>query len=274
MRARLIITAALAATLAGCGTSEPKGQVVATVDGSEITTSELQAEIGGRTGPDAATNKAIQQQALQSIVNRRILAGYARDQKIDKTPVGEIIRHKAVDLSLIGMLQDKLAANVPKPSREEAEGYVRDHPASFSERRLYVLDQVIAPNVPPAIVKAMEPMTAMEPIIALLDANKLRHNASVGVIDSLAIPAEAAQKLAALKTGEVFLTPENGILRISRIRDSLVQPVAGDDAINIALQSLQNERAQAQVSQQIEALIKSGQSKVKLNSSYSLPPAK
>ncbi len=276
MLTRVVVSIMALMALAACGRGDaPKGQVVATVDGKEITTTELQAEIGGMSGTNAAENKVIQQQALQSIINRRILADAARNQKLEQTPQGVIARHKAVDLALIDLLQAKLRAGVPKPSREEADQFVNDHPAVFAGRKLFIVDQVIAANVPPALLKAMEPMTTMEPIVALLDANKIKHYSTVGVVDTISIDPEAAGKLAALKPGEVFLSPGGNILRISKVRDTVDQPVTGDDAINIAIQTIGTQREQAQVSQQIGGLLKAGQSKVQLNKDFSLPkPAK
>src|SRR4029079_16187186 len=67
--------------------SEPTGQVVATVNGQEITLRELNAELGAAPPPiDPKAAKAAEQAALRSIIGRKVLAGAAREQGLDKTP--------------------------------------------------------------------------------------------------------------------------------------------------------------------------------------------
>ena len=66
--------------LAGCGDKTDgageleKGQVVATVNGKDVTIHELNAELQGVALPSGEKRKQIETAALQQIVNRRILA--------------------------------------------------------------------------------------------------------------------------------------------------------------------------------------------------------
>jgi len=275
MRFRVAIGAVALVALAGCGgkDAKPTGQVVATVDGTEITAAELRAEMGNIEGATPQQAKQIQEQALLSIVNRKIAVGAARAQKLDKTPQAEIARHRAVDLALIDLLQAKLRSAVPAASADEAQSFISDHPQNFSGRKLYIVDQVIAQGTPPAVIRQMAPLNTLEEIVALLDSNKVAHNATVGTVDSLSIAPEAAAKLASLKPGEVFVTPgPGGLVRISRIRETVSQPLAGPEAIKVAQGMIQQQRTQTQVGQQLEAILKAGRAKVKLNGNYSLPP--
>src|SRR5688500_6823890 len=74
-------------TLAACDRGkEPSGQVVATVDGQEVTIRELRAELGNLSFATPAERKAGEQAALQAIVNRKLLAKASEDQKLDKSP--------------------------------------------------------------------------------------------------------------------------------------------------------------------------------------------
>ena len=77
----LVVVAAVSAGLAlsGCdqvkklvGGGKPTGQVVATVDGEEITSLQLRAELGNFSSRDPNIMKAAQQQALQRIILRRL----------------------------------------------------------------------------------------------------------------------------------------------------------------------------------------------------------
>src|SRR5580704_8901481 len=50
----------------------PTGQVVATVNGEEITARDLQAEMGGATYPDVATRKRAQEAAIGDIIEVKV----------------------------------------------------------------------------------------------------------------------------------------------------------------------------------------------------------
>src|SRR5579875_1248809 len=108
--------------LGGCGgkkgaESLDKGQVVATVDGKDITTGELNAELMGVNVPQGERGKAIQQAALQQIVNRTILADLARDRGLDKTPMYLLQVRRGEDSLLVQMLQRQLASQIKPPTR-------------------------------------------------------------------------------------------------------------------------------------------------------------
>ncbi|MGJ3628666.1 hypothetical protein AB5I41_20330 [Sphingomonas sp. MMS24-JH45] len=94
------------------GTRAPEGQVAATVDGKEVTMSEVRAELGPLAGdPQAA---ARQPDALRTVVNRKLLADAAVARGLDKTPEGAMLLQKAHELALIQLLQDAVVRGVPK----------------------------------------------------------------------------------------------------------------------------------------------------------------
>lgn len=74
------------ALLAACGAKEPTGQVVATLDGKEITALELRNELGGYQAPDAPSRKRAEQAALDAILSRKAVAEAARKAGVEKTP--------------------------------------------------------------------------------------------------------------------------------------------------------------------------------------------
>ena len=73
--------------LSGCGMiggdKAPKGQVVATVNGEEITVTELNRELAGAAPANPAERKAAEQAALESIITRKLVAQASKDQNLD-----------------------------------------------------------------------------------------------------------------------------------------------------------------------------------------------
>ena len=263
--------------LAACGKgggsgAAPTGQVAATVDGKEITTSEVRLELGPLAADPQASSRA-QPAALQSIINRKILADPAVTRGLDKTPTAAIALQKARDLTLIQMLEENIRSTLPKVSNDEAAAYVRDNPQAFAQRQLISVDQVIVGAVQPDIVKQMGPLKTMDEIIALLDKNKIQYRRSAAVIDPLTIPSDAAKQIANLKLDDVFVLPNGNAVMVARIRERQPQPITGDQANQIASQILSTQRTQNMVREQFGKIIKDAQSKVKINEQFQTKPA-
>lgn len=279
MRVQFVAMAATLALLGGCGSKDggeaPKGQVVATVAGKEITASQLRLEMGDAPR-DPAAAAAAQQAALQSLISRALLADAARERKLDQSPMAAMAKERAEELALVQLLQMSLASGVPKVSDEEVTNFITDHPTSFSQRKLISVDQLVVPQVPMALVRQMEPLKTMAEISSLLDANKVQYVRSASVLDTLSVNPEAAAKISALGTDEVFISPAGGGgISVSRITGSRTEPLAGPEAERAARIMLSQQRSGKQVQESIQQILKAGQSKVKINDQYKpKPPAK
>lgn len=267
-----VILFAAALATSGCDrakTVTPTGQVVATVDGQEITLEDLHAEtgtLGANIG--AGARKAIEQAALQQIISRTLIANYAKDQKLDATPVAAIIKRRAEQEALVAMVQQKLTAEVPAPSAEEAEIFIRDHPSSFSQRHVFVVDQITATDVPEPVRKALDNYTTLAEVQDAYARAGVKYNQTVGTIDALTIDADAAEKLASLPVGAVFISPEGNIMRVNHIREVVTAPVTGADATRIARETLQAQRATTLTQRQIASIVGGGMAKVRYNETY------
>ena len=153
MKRAILLTLPAFALLAACGSHDaPTGQVVATVDGTEITQSELNAELNGARATTATGQRELQQAALAAIVNRILLANAAADQKLADTPAGAIAAHRAEQLAKIELLEGHIRGGVPRVSPEEANQFIADNPDLFNNRQIFLVEQIIVPNPPPSLI--------------------------------------------------------------------------------------------------------------------------
>lgn len=268
VHAALII---LTMPLAGCfgkDKAAPTGQVVATIDGEEITAAELKMELGGVSSTDPATMRRLKTMALQNIVNRHILTAEAKKRGLDGTPTAEMVKQKATQLALVDLLQQKMRTAVPLPSKEEAQQFVSEHPASFSERRIFLVDQIVLGAAPSDILAALEPIDTMEGVQALLSKRGVSYSKAVGVIDALSIDADAAEKIVALPAGAVFINRDGGPIRVNRIREVQTEPIASAASIQIAQEKLASLRTGAQLKAEVDTILKAGMDKVRYNAAY------
>lgn len=270
----------LGLALASCGKGEnkeaPKGQVVATVDGQEITTSALRMEMQD-TPSDPNVAAAAQNAALQGLITRKLLVAEAKKRELDKSPLAAMFRERAEELALVQLLQMNIASGVPKVSDDEVKDFVSSHPATFSQRRLIAVDQLLVPKVDAKLIKQMEPLKTMPEIETLLNTNKVQFVRSAAVLDTLNLNPEVAAKVSSMGTDEVFAVPNGAGVQVARITSTRVEPLAGAEAERLARLMLMQQRGATQVRQALEQIVKSGQSKVNINADYkpkkTAPPA-
>lgn len=274
MKARYAILT-LGFLISACGNDSggeaPTGQVVATVDGQEITASELKLELGNAPSEGAA-GAAAQQAALKNLVARRLLVAAAKERKLDTTPLAAMLKKRAEDAALVQLLQQSIAANVPKVSDEEVSDFIAAHPATFAQRKLISVDQLIVPQIDPKLVKQMAPLNTLAEVEALLNTAKVKFVRSASVLDSLNINPEMGDKITKLNTGEVFITPAGSGAQVAQIVASRTEPLAGAEAQQVARALLTRQRTSSQVNEAMQQIVKDGQAKVKVNSSYEAKP--
>lgn len=269
-RIALVLALALTSTaLAGCGkkAEEPKGQVVATVDGHEITSSELKLEMGN-TPADPAMAAAAQQGALNSLINRQLFVDEAKRRGLDKSPMAAMVRNRAEQLALVQLLQMSIASSAPKVSDEEATDFVKAHPTSFQDRRLISVDQLVVPKITPALIKDMEPINTMDGIVALLNKNGVQYVQSAAVLDTINMNQATVDKITGLGVNGVFVTPNGAGASVSKITAMRSAPLTGDEAKLAARLMLAQQRGASQVNQALSEIVKNGQSKVQINPQY------
>jgi len=263
--------------LAGCQKffgqeKAPTGQVVATVNGKEVTLRELQAELGGASFADARQQKIAQERALEMIVARRLLADAARAQGLDKTPDFALAEQRAVDSLLAQALQVKVATSVPAPSPEEVSRYITDHPASFSNRTVYEIDQIRFPRPnDPSVLNGLKPLTTLPDIASYLAAHHLPYQQGGGELDALQLDPAAAETIAK-KPNEVFVIPIGNLILAGQIKGAKVTPVPTDQATKIATAILTRQHRQEAAQLEIASVLRAGVKNVRYNPAYQ-PPA-
>ena len=275
---RRMLSSAIAVTFAltGCRNSEsgavPQGQVVATVDGKEITVAELNQELG-RTGASSSATPDQQQKALQRLIVRRLLVSEADKRGLDKLPKTSIMMTQAQEMAKVQELAASLGKDIPKVSDNEAGDYVRANPANFSQRKLVFLDQLVATQVPAGFEKQLEPLhTLAEAGAAMKRANIVYHEVG-SVIDTAGLAPKQASQVAAVGQNDIFFDRNGPALQVSAIISERVVPLEGNEAIIVARNILTQQRSSGLVQSQLAEIVKNAQKRIMLNPAYSGKPA-
>lgn len=261
--------------VAGCHpktAKAPSGQVVATVNGREITQRELQVEMAGRTADSPAAQKAEQQAALDNIVRRLILSNAAVAAGLDKEPNFSILDERARQLLLIQLMESRVAANVPAPTNEEVTQFIEANPNIFAERKLLDVDQIRTPSPrDPKIVKDMQPLKTLDEIAAYLTQHRMFFQRGTNVMDTVGQDPKLVNAVMALPPHEVFVVSSGGEIRINQIRESRVQPFTGPDAVRYASALLRQQHIREAVAKKVNRLVADGRKSVVINKAFISP---
>lgn len=258
--------------LTSCGGGEPKGQVVAKVGKDEITVMDLQAALGNYKAPDAKTRKVAEQQALNAIVQRKILAQSAHKQKLDKTPEFARLQEQMNETLLVRTWQEQLVKAVPAPSAEDAQKFVDQHPDLYSARKRFAVD-ALRFNMPndPTLGKALEPLHSLDEVRTLLAERRIPYANGQTEIDALAVDPRFVEQLVKIKSDDIFAVPQNGVVLVGHVGAVRVDPVSNSEALRHATAYLRQNRIQEAVSRRFSGVLAAGVKDVKYAKAYEPP---
>ena len=279
LRARFgyVAVAALCVALSGCGKKEPTGQVVAVLDKTEITATDLTNEMRGFTPPNAQVRKQAEAAALDQILARMALAAAAKKAKIDKTPGYAQQEQRVIDALLVQSWQESIAKAVPAPSKIEVDRYIAANPDVYGQHKIFVVDQVRIPrNVNPAILQQLAAVKSLPAVTAYLTQNGIEYRQSREKLDALALNPEIVKQILKVPEDDVFVFPVGQILAFNDIVETQVEPVPDQLAARHATQLLKNQRTQEAIQRQFQGVMAQARTKVKYAKAYEppKPPAK
>ena len=242
----------LLAGLSACG-REATGQVAAVVNDEEITLQEINAEIASLQIPDSADKKAVQQQALQRIVERRLLAQEAVADGLNSGQEYLIREQQLRDNLLVQLLGERVERTTNPPQPAELDRYIADNPSMFQDRKIYAVDRIQFPA--PTDLNSLKPLENDHSIAAVatrLNGMGIKFRRDQGEIDSAAIGPDRLKQLLALPAGEPFVAPENGVVTIGVLTGERTAPLTGEEARALALRALQSQKVNNSVRQRLE----------------------
>lgn len=264
IRTPLILTSALALALAACGDKEaalPDGQVVATVDGKDVTIHEMNAELGTIRAGEGAPRKFLEQVALARVIERKMLANEARTLKLDARPEYLLSRARAEEGLLVQALQANIQGQVPATTREAAQKYIEENPLVFSDRKIFSIDQIqfLRPanlaQLPLARAKTMEEVERI-----LVDAN-IEYRRAPQQVDTLTINPKLTAEITRISTSPnpepfMFIDQPQGavgpVVFINNVTSNKSQPFVGERAITYAQAVLQQQAVQKRLTSELE----------------------
>lgn len=138
--ATALVLGALASLTAACGSPEPTGQVLASVDGDAVTLAEINREFDLRGMSDGAEGRELANNAVEQVIDRKLLAEAARERDLDRDAKFHFAMRRAEEELLVDMLRDRIADELPAPTPAEIDRFIAENPHFFGERRIVTLE--------------------------------------------------------------------------------------------------------------------------------------
>ena len=253
-RAALIVALAAATALGACNKSKtPEGQIVAVVDGDDVTRRDVQAELVAAKVPASVDMKAIQPLVVDQIVNRKLLVAEADKEKLDKSPEYLAAEQRAREVVLAEMLVQRWASRLTPPSADQVRTFITDNPQMFGDRKIIAVDQLrtAKAGLDPA---ALKPLNSNDQIAAYLTAQKHPFQRGQSTIDTLTVAKDAIAKIDALAPGMPFVVSEGGAVLIDAVLDRKAAPVPEAQWQALAGQALAKQSGDTLLRDQLKSL--------------------
>lgn len=234
------VTCALA--LSACD-KKPEGQIVAVVNGEEVSLSELNQETRGANIPEGADRKLIQRGMLQRVIDRRLLAQAAKEQGIDRDPEYIAMQRLASENLLIQMYSRKAASGIKVPDAAALDKFMAENPAMFAQRTQLQLDQIVF-DMPksPEVLKQFQQDKTLAAVAATATRLGLKVESGKGGLDTATVPPAVLKQIQALPPGEPFIVPNGKKVVVSVITGSRPVAVPPEQMRPVAVEAMRNQQ--------------------------------
>lgn len=225
----------------------PKGQVIASVNGEEITVHQLGAEMARLTIPQA-NRKDIERRVLQALIERTIFQQKASDAGVDRVPavLMNLLRSRSAILSQAYIT--RRMAEIEPITRQEAEEFVSKNPHMFENREYFVFDNIrtLTADIQPEMRDELEVFGTLDKIEARLRQLGIEHRRQPRTAYSESTPLDMLNRMDELeREDKVFFMVGGAVTYISKLQNRRPAVLTGEAALSAAkifLRSRENKQ--------------------------------
>lgn len=249
--------------LSGCSDRDKNtSKILVRVNGGEITAHQLDAELasagtaqdGGGTA--AAVGPTARKQALEALIDRKILLGEAERNKVDRDPkvVQTIERYKTQ--TIVQAYLESEAGTTVRPSKEDIDNYFRSHPELFAHRKVLDISQlsIASQDFSQSLKAVMDAGTSLSQVEAWLTAHKIAYVKNAVSYTNADLPAEVFSKLQNLGGNHLFVLKDGERDLLCALTDLVDSPIPASQAASQIERFLLNKKMQEVAATEIARL--------------------
>jgi EpsD family peptidyl-prolyl cis-trans isomerase len=252
-----------AVVLTSCGkkdsTTKKKSdsQVVAIVNGDEITIHQVNNQMAQMGQMDKNQAKLAAKQVLAGLVEQQLLKQQALDAKLDIDPRVQQAIEASKDQFLAQAYLEQLMQKASKPSSTDIDTFYKAHPELFENRRIFRLQELVVDVSKDKSAEAetrLKTLKDINQIVKWIKDNNYVFTVNSNVKAAEQLPTDLLTKLQVLKDGEVLQVPTGNTLNIVQIAASQIVPITRTKATPIIEQYFLNQNRTSLAKKEMIAL--------------------
>lgn len=258
-----LLLVALTFALGACGEkgggAKSGTQVVARVNGEELSVHQLNFQMSQLAQVSEAQAKAASMQALERLVDRQLLLQKSVEAKLDRDPrVLQALDNSRREILAQAYIEHQMAG-ASKPSEREMKDFFTKNPELFEKRRIYRLQElaVMAGKDKLAEIEAgMKTVSNITEIARWLKQKDYKYSVSMNMRTAEQLPLELLPRLSRMKDGEIMVIASQNSVNIVVMAGSQEQPLTLEKATPQIEQYFLGKRKSEIAKQQMEMLRK------------------
>lgn len=237
-----LFTIAALSLVSGCGGEEDNkapSQVVARVNGKEITVHQLNFLLQRQKDPD----NALKQKALDSLIDQEILVQKAEEMKLDRDPSIVQVVEQAKREILARAALDRMTSKSAESTAQELADFYSKNPHLFAERKIYQLDNFAIEKsaLSDELKAALDKVKTADETAGVLQARGIKFGRQEGKRPAEQLPPALLEKMANMAAGDIMIVPEKDQILLIQLRATQPAPVELDKASPIIKQIIANK---------------------------------
>jgi peptidyl-prolyl cis-trans isomerase C len=243
-----VLVLGMAASLSACGEKKAEGQVLAVVNGTEVTQRDVAAEPAVQNLPAGQDADAMIKNVLGGVVDRQLAVEAAKELDLDETPEYIAEKQRADAVLLSQKLFERWTAGMSAPTDAEIADFKKKNPQIFGDRKILLLERMVAP-IQGYDPKDLGPLNTMDEIAAYFQGKNIKFERGRTQVDSAKLDPKIYGQLNKLDRGyPMAMVGEQGI-QIIAVVDSKSAPITPEEAKQVATAGIRQELIQQKINQ-------------------------
>jgi EpsD family peptidyl-prolyl cis-trans isomerase len=258
---KLIYPAILLGMLSGCDNKasvDNHTQVIAKVNGDEITVHQVNAELQ-RIQMPVSNPKALSRKVLESLIDRQLLVQEAIKLNLDHTPeVVELVAAARAQIYAQAYLVRKVSS-IPPAKEDEVRKFMLEHPEVFSARKVLSTTDVVFNNDPSKIDydTLQTKVSNLEELKSLLVSYQIHFDMLQEQIPSESMPKQALSMLNQIKVGDLlFMHDDNNKVIVRSVNSIIDAPLENGQSMVMAAKIVNERKRQQFINDELSRLKK------------------